>query len=241
MTDTVPQDSDKPRVQSNEGASRAKSPGQGGKSRGDKKQTECPPTISASRGMTMPFCGGVEAYNERSLRVKYCSQEVQTSFYESNPSAEDPLGSIICQGLTEDSGNARANIPYASKERNLRDISRVLLERIPGTQGFWRVESSDRLKTTERPHRRSSLSHAHHKFSAEYHRKRRLCIQNRSAGCVLYVLIHPDSRKYMYLRFALENKVYQFRVLPFGLNTAPQVFTHLGHTVAAYLHRLGYW
>ena len=52
-----------------------------------------------------------------------------------------------------------------------------------------------------------------------------------------HVPIHPRSRKY--LRLALENKVYQFRALPFGLNTAPQVFTHLGHTVAGYLHRLG--
>ena len=49
----------------------------------------------------------------------------------------------------------------------------------------------------------------------------------------LYVLIHPDSRKY--LRFDFEKKVYQFRVLPFGLNTAHQVFTRLGHTVAANL------
>ena len=49
------------------------------------------------------------------------------------------------------------------------------------------------------------------------------------------VPIHPSSRKY--LRFAFENKVYQFQVLPFGLNTAPQVFTRLGHTVAGYLHR----
>ena len=52
-----------------------------------------------------------------------------------------------------------------------------------------------------------------------------------------HVPIHPSSRKY--LRFAFENKVYQFRVLPFGLNTAPQVFTGLGHTVTAYLHRQG--
>ena len=36
-----------------------------------------------------------------------------------------------------------------------------------------------------------------------------------------------------------KNKVYQFQVLPFGLNTAPQVFTRLGHTVTGYLHRLG--
>ena len=52
-----------------------------------------------------------------------------------------------------------------------------------------------------------------------------------------HVLIHPHSRKY--LRFAFENKVYQFRVLHFSLNTAPQVLTLLGHTVAPNLHRQG--
>ena len=52
-----------------------------------------------------------------------------------------------------------------------------------------------------------------------------------------HVPIHPSSRKY--LRFAFENKVFQFRVLPFGLNTAPQISTRLGHTVTGYLHRLG--
>ena len=71
----------------------------------------CLHTISASRGTTVPFCGGVEAYNERSLRVKYHSQGVQTSFYKSTPSAQDPQGGTNSQGLTEVSGNARANIP----------------------------------------------------------------------------------------------------------------------------------
>ena len=52
-----------------------------------------------------------------------------------------------------------------------------------------------------------------------------------------HVPIHPSSTKY--LRFAFGNRVYQFQVLPFGLNTAPQVFTRLGHTVTAYLHRQG--
>ena len=52
-----------------------------------------------------------------------------------------------------------------------------------------------------------------------------------------HVPIHPSSRKY--LGFAFENRVYQFQVLPFGLNAAPQVFTRLGHTVTAYLHRQG--
>ena len=52
-----------------------------------------------------------------------------------------------------------------------------------------------------------------------------------------HILIHPSSRKY--LRFAFENKEYQFQVLPFGLNTAPQVLPRLGHTVTGYLHRQG--
>ena len=53
-------------------------------------------------------------------------------------------------------------------------------------EGGWRVASSYRLKTTEPPHLRSSLSHAHYKLSTQYcQKKRRLLVQNRSAGCVL--------------------------------------------------------
>ena len=52
-----------------------------------------------------------------------------------------------------------------------------------------------------------------------------------------HVPMHPGSRKY--LRFAFQSKDYQFRVLPFGLNTAPQIFTLLAHTVTGYLHCLG--
>ena len=49
----------------------------------------------------------------------------------------------------------------------------------------------------------------------------------------------PDRKKYRqkYLHFAYMNNLYQFRVLPFSLNTAPQVLTRLGHTVSGYLHR----
>ena len=104
-------------------------------------------------------------------------------------------------------------------------------------QSIWRVVSSKRLKTTARPHRRTSLSHAHYKLSAEYRRRGDYAFKIDLQDAYFHVLIHPDSRKY--LRFAFENKVYQFRVLPFCLNTAPQVFTCLGHTVAAYIHHQG--
>ena len=104
-------------------------------------------------------------------------------------------------------------------------------------QGIWRVASSYRFKTTEPPHRRSSLSHAHYKLSAEYCRKRRLRVQDRSAGCVLSCT--NTSRQQEVPSFCLSKQGIPVFLLPFGLSTAPQVFTRLGHTVAAYLHRLG--
>ena len=53
----------------------------------------------------------------------------------------------------------------------------------------------------------------------------------------LQIPIHPESRKY--LRFMAFEKVYQFKVLCFGLSTAPQVFTRVMAPVSAILHRLG--
>ena len=53
----------------------------------------------------------------------------------------------------------------------------------------------------------------------------------------LQVPIHPDSRRY--LKFMAFNKVYQFKVLCFGLSTAPQVFTRVMAPVSTILHTLG--
>ena len=51
----------------------------------------------------------------------------------------------------------------------------------------------------------------------------------------LQVPVHPESRKY--LRFCLDDKVYQFRVLCFGLSSAPQVFTRVTAPVSSIMHR----
>ena len=49
----------------------------------------------------------------------------------------------------------------------------------------------------------------------------------------LTVGVHPNSQKY--LRFIWQGQVYQFQALPFGLNTAPRVFTKLLRPVVAFL------
>ena len=63
------------------------------------------------------LCGGAEAYNERSLCVKYLNQGVQTLFYESTPSTQDPLGNKISSGARRNSGHVGTNIPYKCSRR----------------------------------------------------------------------------------------------------------------------------
>ena len=137
----------------------------------------------------------METYYERSLRSKYCSQGVQTSFYESTPSPTNSLGDQISAGSTGNFGHAGADFPYAPKERDNRGASRltrVLVERIPGKESFRRVASSYRSKESERPHPRTSFPYVHDKLCAKLRRKRRLRVQDRSAG---WVLSSTDSSK----------------------------------------------
>jgi hypothetical protein len=53
----------------------------------------------------------------------------------------------------------------------------------------------------------------------------------------LHIPIHPSH--YKWLRFMVEGQAFQFICLPFGLSTAPRVFTLIAKAVAAYLKRKG--
>ena len=50
-----------------------------------------------------------------------------------------------------------------------------------------------------------------------------------------HIPVHPNSRKY--LRFFWKNRAYQFRNLPFGLSSAPYIFSLIVSQVAKYFHR----
>lgn len=52
-----------------------------------------------------------------------------------------------------------------------------------------------------------------------------------------HIAIHPRSRRY--LRFAFQGVVYQFRALPFGLCTAPYVFTRVVKAMLRFIHQRG--
>ena len=53
----------------------------------------------------------------------------------------------------------------------------------------------------------------------------------------LQVPIHPDHQKF--LVFGWNNRFYQFKCLPFGLSTAPRVFTKLLRPVVGFLRHIG--
>lgn len=52
------------------------------------------------------------------------------------------------------------------------------------------------------------------------------------------VAMHPDHRKY--LRFVFDSQIYEFTCLPFGLSTAPYVFTKILKPVVNELRKLGH-
>ena len=179
-------------------------------------------------------------YNERSLHSKYRSQGVHTSFYESTPSPTNSLGDQVSLGSTRNFGHAGTNLHHAPMN--------VITQVPPDSPGFysnvflvrkstggWRpvIDLKNLNAHIHAPHFHmlttgsvlSSVEKGDYAFKIDLQ------------DAYFHVPIHPSSRKY--LRFAFENRVYQFQVLPFGLNTAPQVFTRLGHTVSAYLHRQG--
>ncbi len=52
-----------------------------------------------------------------------------------------------------------------------------------------------------------------------------------------HIPIHPKFRRY--LRFYFQGVVYQFRVLPFGINIAPSVFTRVIEAVSCPLRKSG--
>ena len=57
------------------------------------------------------------------------------------------------------------------------------------------------------------------------------------ADAYLHIPVHPEHRKF--LTFQYKDQSMLFRALPFGLSTAPRVFTRVTRVLAAYLRRLG--
>lgn len=54
-----------------------------------------------------------------------------------------------------------------------------------------------------------------------------------------YFMVPIDIEDKKYLRFEYDNKIYQFNALPFGLTSAPFVFTKIGKQLVNWLRKKG--
>ena len=114
--------------------------------------------------------------------------------------------------------------------RTSPSVSGFLQPSLPRQEGFGVLAPHHRSVDPERLHHLVTLPHGDSSVSPEFHPSRRLDDLPGPA-------VHHDSRRY--LRFVVDGKPFQFRVLCFGLTTAPQVFTRIMAPVSAILHRHG--
>ena len=147
-----------------------------------------PPQMTPVGGRLSNFVQGWKRITNDPYVLSFVAKGYRLHFTSPPLLPSNSLRDQISPGSRRNFGYAGTNHPHASKERDNRGASkftRVLLKRIPGTKSFRRVASSyNRSKESERPHSCTSFPYVHYKLCSKLHSKRRLPVQNRSAGCV---------------------------------------------------------
>ena len=191
---------------------------------------------ASSRRETELVCGGVEAYKNDPYVLSIVAKGYRLRFTSPPLLCETPWEIRSPQGREEILG-MREQISLMLQKNVITEVpqnspgfySNVFL--VHKASGGWRpvIDLKSLKAHISAPHFRMSTTGS--VLSTVRKGDYAFKIDLQDAYFHVPVLILPGSRKY--LRFAFKNKVYQFRVLPFGLNTAPQVFTRLGHTVTS--------
>ena len=119
--------------------------------------------------------------------------------------------------------------------RTSPSVSGFLQPSIPRPEGFGVVAPHHRPLDPERRRHLVSLPHGDSTVSPSFHPSGRLDGLPGPAGRL--PAGSGSSRFCRYLRFVVGGRTYQFRVLCFGLTTAPQVFTRIMAPVSAILHK----
>ena len=161
-------------------------------------------------------------------RDKHYHQWLSTAIHFKAKSGQTPSDSVRIQGPSKRPSSGHLYSVSSVKERNRNGgkckISRVLQSLVSSPQASPKVEASHRLKQAQH------FSTHVEKFKMETPESIRTSLIPGEwvssidlSDAYLHIPIHPHSRKY--LRFYYRLQVFQFTSLPFGLSTAPQVFT----------------
>lgn len=179
---------------------------------------------------------GAEDWVVRSLRDGY-----QIPFQSSPPLSATPVN-LPSYSPSSIRGKALATELAALLEKGA-------LEKAPLTPGYYsRVFVAAKASGAWRPIIDLSRLNLHVQFTKFHMETPQSVLRSIRTGdwmvsvdlrdAYLQVPMHPESRRY--LRFMSSTGIFQFKVLCFGLTTAPQVFTRVMAPVSAWMHRLGF-
>ena len=121
--------------------------------------------------------------------------------------------------------------------RTSPSVSRFLQPSLPRQEGFGVLAPHHRSVDPESLRHLVALPHETPRSVLNSIRPGDWMISLDLQDVYLQVPVHHDSRPF--LRFVVDGKPFQFRVLCFGLTTAPQVLTRIMAPVSAILHRHG--
>ena len=117
------------------------------------------------------------------------------------------------------------------------DHPRVVLSDLHGSEILWGTQDGHRSVPPESVPSSAKVPHDHHNDVQTSLRKGQWAASIDLKDAYFQVPIHPGARKFF--RVAWEGKVYQFRALPFGLASAPWLFTELVRPLVEWAHRKG--
>ena len=159
-----------------------------------------------------------------SKRVKHYHQWLRTAIPFKAKFGQIPSDPVRVQGPSKRPSPGRLYPVSSVKKRNRKGgkckISWVLQSPVPSTQASPKVEASHRPKQAQYFSTRRKVQNGNSRVHQDLPDSRGVGIVGR-----LPTHPHPPKLKEIPTRFCYKSQVFQFTSLPFGLATAPQVFT----------------
>ena len=143
--------------------------------------------------------------------------------------------SVLSGAKSINRGGGKGTYRQRSHIRSPQPSGRVLFQPVPGPKEGRRSETSDKPKSPEQLCSDSALQNGGNPYDLVNPKDWLAKVDLKDA----YFAIPIHQSRHQYLRFRFQGKCYQFQCLPFGLSSAPWVFTKTLKPALALLREMG--